>query len=175
MSLTIEIKYHPEIIKWEYQKYFQFQRDKVILSKWYLFLVFLSSLLLIFGIYDQNKTVIFFGIGFLFILLYIFTRVFVGAKFMLNKFLQNIQKSPLVIEGKYQVIFTDKAIIYQSQKIKNEIPWNKITSAEENGNGVYLHIEKNRLLDVFSEQLNGEKNYEVILSEIRKHIPKKRL
>lgn len=175
MSLAIEIKYQPEIIKSEYQKYFQFQRDKVILSKWYLFLVFLSSLLLIVGLYDQNKTVIFFGIGFLFVLLYIFTRVFVGAKFMLKKFLQNIQKSPLVTEGKYQVIFTDKAINYQSQRIKNEIPWNKITSAEENGNAVYLHIEKNRLLDVFSEQLNGEKNYEVILSEIRRHIPKKRL
>lgn len=174
MNLTFEIKYRPEIIQKEYKKYFQFQRDKVILSKWYLLLVILSSSLFFFGLYDQNKTVIFFGIGFLFFLLYIFTRVFVGAKFMLKKFLLNIQKSPLVTEGKYQLIFTDKAIVYQSQKIKNEIPWNKITSAEENENAVYLHIEKNRLLDVFSEELNGKIEYREMLLEIRKHIPKKR-
>ncbi len=174
MSLTFEIKYQPQIIQSEYKKYFQFQRDKVILSKWYLLWVIISSFLLFFGGYDQNRTVIFIGIGFLFILIYIFTRVFVGAKFMLKKFLQNIQKSPLVTEGKYDVKFTPKAIIYQSQKIKNEIPWNKVTSAEENKNAVYLHIEKNRLLDVFSEELNGKMEYGKILLEIRKHIPRKR-
>jgi hypothetical protein len=97
----------------------------------------------------------------------------VGAKFMLKKFLTNIQKSPLITEGKYEVIFTDKALVYQSLKIKNEIPWNKITSAEENGNSIYLHIEKNRLLDIFSEKLNGKIEYAQILSELRKHIPKK--
>jgi len=175
MSLTIEIKYQPEVIQSEYKKYFQFQRNKVILSKWYLLFVVLSSTVLFIGLFNQNKTVLFFGIGFLFILLYIFTRVFVGAKFMLKKFLQNILKSPLVKEGKYQVLFTKNGVIYQSQKIKNEIPWNKITSAEENGNAIYLHIEKNRLLDVFSEELNGKMEYEKMLSEIRKHIPRKGL
>jgi hypothetical protein len=173
MSFSIEIKYSPENIKEEYRNYFLFQRDKVILSKWYLILVSLSALLFLLGIYDQNRTIIFFGIGFLFILLYVFTRVFVGAKFMLKKFLTNIQKSPLITEGKYEVIFTDKALVYQSLKIKNEIPWNKITSAEENGNSIYLHIEKNRLLDIFSEKLNGKIEYAQILSELRKHIPKK--
>lgn len=172
MSYSIQIKYHPENIREEYKNYFLFQRDKVIFSKWYLILVGLSIILLIFGLYDQNRTIAFFGIGFLFILLYVFTRVFVGAKFMLKKFLQNIQKSPLTIEGKYEVDFTDKAIVYRSQKIKNEIPWNKITSAEGNGKSIYLHIEKNRLLDIFSEKLNGKEEYESILSEIRKHIPK---
>ncbi len=173
MSFSIEIKYQPENIREEYRNYFLFQRDKVILSRWYLILVVLSSALFLFGLYDGNRTVIFFGIGFLFILLYVFTRVFVGAKFMLKKFLKNIQKSPLITEGKYEVIFTEKAIVYQSQKIKNEVPWNKITSAEENGNSIYLHIEKNLLLDVFSEKLNGKNEYAGILSEIRKHIPKK--
>lgn len=172
MNLTLEIRYQEDVIHEEYKKYFLFQRDKVILSKRYLLLVVLSSSLFFFGLYDQNKTVIFFGIGFLFILLYVFTRVFVGAKFMFKKFLQNIQKSPLVTEGKYQVIFSEKGIVYQSQKIKNEIPWDKITSAEENGNAVYLHIEKNRLLDVFSEELNGKSDYEKILKEIRSRIKK---
>jgi hypothetical protein len=174
MSLTFEIKYQPKIIQSEYKKYFQFQRDKVVFNRWYLLFVIISSSLLFFGLYDQNRTIIFIGIGFLFILLYIFTRVFVGAKFMLKKFLQNIQKSPLVTEGKYEVKFTSQAIVYQSQKIKNEIPWNKITSAEENKSAVYLHIEKNRLLDVFSEELNGKIEYRKILLEIRKHIPTKR-
>lgn len=174
MSLTVEIKYQPQIIQSEYKKYFQFQRDKVILSKWYLLWVILSSFLFCFGWYDQNRIVIFIGIGFLFILIYIFTRVFVGAKFMLKKFLQNIQKSPLVTEGKYEVKFTPKSIVYQSQKIKNEILWNKVTSAEENKSAVYLHLEKNRLLDVFSEELNGKMEYEKILFEIRKHIPRKK-
>ena len=160
------------MIRNEYKKYFLFQRDKVLLSKWYLLLVALSSAVFFFGLYDGNETVIFFGIGFLFILLYVFTRVFVGAKFMLKKFLQNIQKSPLVKEGKYRVIFTDKNLVYQSDKIRNEIPWHKVTSAEENGNSVYLHIEKNRLLDIFSESLNGKSDYEKILSEIRLRIKK---
>lgn len=175
MNSSFEIKYHPENISREYEKYFLFQRNKVLLSKWFLFSVFSSSVLVIIGLIYSNTTVLFFGIGFGFILLYIFTRVFVGAKFMLKKFLQNIQKSPLITEGKYQIHFTNKGIEYRSQKIKNEIPWNKITSAEENDQAVYLHIEKNRLLDVFSEKLNGESEYKEILAEIKKHIPKKGL
>lgn len=170
MSLTFEVKYETEKIKEEYRTYFLFQRNKVIKSRWFLFSVVISLSLLFFGIYDQSNTVIFFGIGFLFILLYIFTRVYVGARFMHKQFLKNIQKSPLVTEGKYQVHFTEKGIAYQSQKIRNEIPWNKITSAEENDKAVYLHIEKNRLLDVFSERLNGTSNYAEIIIEIKKRI-----
>lgn len=170
MSLSFDVKYETDKIKDEYRSYFLFQRNKVIKSRWFLFSIVISLALLFFGIYDQNTTVIFFGIGFLFVLLYIFTRVFVGARFMHKQFLKNIQKSPLVTEGKYQVLFTEKGITYQSQKIKNEIPWNKITSAEENGNAIYLHIEKNRLLDVFSVQLNGATTYTEILAEVKRRM-----
>lgn len=171
--MNFEISYHPDLIKEEYQTYFQFQRNKVLLGKWYLLLVFLGVLILGYGLFEKNNAMLISGIGALFILLYVFLRVFLGAKFMYKQFLKNIEKSPLITEGKYDVFFTEKAVVYKSQKMKNEIPWDKVKSFESNGNALYVHLEGNRLLDVFSEKLNGKDLFEKIKSEIGKRVRKK--
>lgn len=171
--MNFEINYRAELISQEYREYFRFQRNKVLFGKWYLLLVLLSLLLSGYGFFEKNNALIISGIGALFIMFYVFLRVFTGARFMYRQFLKNIEKSPLITEGSYRVLINENGIVYQSQKIKNEIPWNKIHSFEENNHSVYLHLEGNRLLDIFSEKLNGEILYREILTELAKRVKKK--
>lgn len=171
--MNFEINYRAELIKQEYKEYFRYQRNKVLYGKWYMLLVLLSLFLSGYGFFEKNNALIISGAGALFILFYVFLRVFIGARFMYRQFLKNIEKSPLITEGSYRVLITENGIIYQSKKIKNEIPWSKIHSFEENKRSAYIHLETNRLLDIFSEKLNGVDLYREILNELKKRVKKK--
>ncbi len=156
---TIELTVDLALTRMLFERYFKFELRRELKKVPIYFLLGMSTVLILLGLFSQIELLWILGIIFallvsLFLLFYL-----IRFKIASTKILKYVLKKASAGDKHFVFSFDSVSINYKSDNKQTDINWELIKKYFINEKDVYLYLENQELLDIISESIIGEEKF----------------